>query len=67
MLSSEAQMQIAALRAKPDLTLDDMRLAVRLLREGRATAATQSEGARRKVAKAEIKSADELLNELDGI
>ena len=70
MISAESQARITQLRAKStegSITQEEMREVVRLLREGRASAATASETSRRKVARAEIKSADEMLNELDGL
>lgn len=70
-LSPETQARIAQLRAKEQspegLTLDDMREAVRLIRGDRCNAATASESSRRKVARAEIKSADEMLDEMSNL
>lgn len=65
MINAESQMRIAKLRAKPDLTLEDMKEVVRILREGRVTAQTSSAAGRGKTAKAAVQSADELLNELE--
>jgi SpoU rRNA methylase family enzyme len=50
--------------AEGTLTLDEMKDAVKLLRAGRVAAANASDTARRKVAKAVIPSADELLDEI---
>lgn len=64
-LSPENQARISALRAKgDDITLEEMREAVRLLRSDRVSAQTASDSSRRKAAKAEIKSADDMLSEL---
>jgi len=64
----ELQQKIAIWRQKSaegTLTLDEMREAVVLLREGRRSAATAaSTGARRAKAKAAIPSADDMLDEL---
>ena len=67
MYDVETLAKIAELRDKSingSITNDELRFGIRLLREGRVSAAHASEGARRKKAKAEVKSADELLDEL---
>ena len=71
-MSPEVQQRLAILRAKSqagDINLDEYREAIRLMRADRQTAQTASANstARRKVAKAEIKSADEMLDELGKI
>lgn len=66
-MTPETASQIAALRqkyAEGTATLEDMRLAVRLMREDRLHALRASEGARRKAAKVAIPSADDMLAEL---
>ena len=66
MYSPEVQEQIRALRAKPQKTLDDYREAVRLLREGRESAAA---GAAKKASGKRAPSTpvdvDKLFNDLD--
>lgn len=60
-------MQIAALRQKAaegTATLEDYQKAVILIRGDRKSAVASSDGARRAKAKADIKSADEMLDEL---
>jgi hypothetical protein len=46
------------------LTLEEMKEAILVLRGGRVSAAATSESSRRKKAKVEVPSADDLLNEL---
>jgi hypothetical protein len=68
--SAETQARIAALRAKGaegTLTREDMREAVRLLKQDRNSAATASSNSYRRAAKAEIPDADSLLGELGGL
>lgn len=67
--SPELQAKIASWRARAmghgePLTLEEQREAIEALRAGRVSAAVASEGARRKKAKAEIPSADDLLGEI---
>lgn len=69
-MTPEVNARIAVLRAKAlegDLTLEETKEAITLLRQGRVSAAHASEGARRKNAKAAIPSADDLLAELGGL
>lgn len=67
--SPEQQSKIAELQAKSlagTLTLEEMREAIRLMRQGRRSAAeTSTKKASR--AKGPAKSADDLLSELGGI
>jgi plasmid rolling circle replication initiator protein Rep len=66
-VTPEIQSKIAVWRQKAldgTLTLEEMKEAVKLMREGRVSAASASDSSRRKTAKAEIKSADEMLDEL---
>lgn len=70
MISPENQSKIAVWRAKANegtLTLEDVREYVEILRQGRRGAAEASDQARRKRAKATIKDADTLLDELGGL
>jgi len=70
MLTAESQARITQLRAKSSdgsITLEEMREAVRLIRGDRVSAQTASDSSKRSRAKAEIKSADEMLDELTGI
>ena len=67
--SHELLSKIALWRAKAadgTLSLDDMKEAVREMRAGRMAAQSASDASRRKKAKAEIPSADDMLNELIG-
>jgi hypothetical protein len=67
MYSPEVQEQIRALRAKPTKTLDDYREAVRLLREGRESAAA---GAAKKASGKRSSTpvdVDKLFNDLDAL
>ena len=69
MITAETQAKIAQFRAKSaegTLTLEEMREAVLLLRSDRRSAQHASDNSKRKVARAEIKSADEMLDELLG-
>lgn len=70
-ISPEVQGKIAILRQKAvdgTLTIEEMREAVLLMRGDRkANAAAPSAKASKKQAKAEIKSADEMLDELGKI
>jgi hypothetical protein len=67
-ITQETQFRLIELRRKAaegTLTLDEMREGIRLLRQGRVSAAAASEGARKKRAKATPKSAEDLLSDLD--
>jgi hypothetical protein len=69
-LSPELQSKISVWRQKAldgTLTIDEMREAIVLMRQGRMSAASASEQARRTKAKAAVKSADELLSELTNL
>lgn len=69
-MTPEIQSRIAVFRAKANegtLTIDEMKEAIVMIREGRRGAAVASEQSRRVRAKKEIKSADELLGELGDI
>lgn len=69
-MNPELVAKIAIWRAKAadgTITLDEMREAVAAMREGRLAAANASDQARRKRAKAAVRSADDLLNELGGL
>lgn len=70
-MSPETQQRIQYLRHKAsinEITLEEMQEAVRLLRADRTRAATVSEVSRSKKsqAKAVVKSADDMLDELGG-
>lgn len=68
--SPESQSRIAVLRARAaegSLSLDEVKEAVALLRADRHAAAQSSDQARRAKAKKAVKSADELLGELEGL
>ena len=70
MISPELLAKIALWRQKAiegTLTLEEQKEAIRVMRADRRNAATSSEGARRKKAKAEIGSADDMLGELKGL
>jgi len=70
MISPELHARIAEWRRKSldgTITLEEQREAVKLMREGRLAAAQASSAAKRTKAKAEIKSADEMLEELGDI
>jgi hypothetical protein len=67
--SPEVQSRLAILRAKSldgTLTLDEMREAIRIMIADRKSAVQRSASVRRSKAKAEIKHADEMLDELLG-
>lgn len=69
-MTPEIQSKIAIYRQKAvdgTLTLDEMKEAVLMMRQNRRTAAASASSPRRAKAKAEIKSADEMLNELGDI
>lgn len=68
--SAETLSRLAILRSKMEdntATREEMQEAVRLLRADRKNALTASESSRRKQAKAVIPSADDMLNELEGL
>lgn len=67
-MNPEVQSQIATWRQKAaegTLTIEEMRQAIALIRGDRRGAATASEASRRKAAKKEIPSAEDLLKELE--
>lgn len=67
MYSPEVQTQIYVWRAKAldgTLTVDELKQSTAILREGRASAATASDTARRKKAKATVLDVNELEKEL---
>lgn len=69
-MTPEAQSRVAQLRhlsAERELTLDETREVVALLREGRLAAHHASETARKKTAKVVIPDADSLLGELGAL
>lgn len=70
-LTPEDAATVTAIRAKAaegTATIEDYRLATRLLRGGReSAAASTTSAAKRAKAKAVIPSADDMLNELGGI
>lgn len=71
-MSPEMQARLSVLRQKSQdntISLEEYREAIRLMRADRTTAQTASaaSGARKKAPKAEIKSADEMLDELGNI
>lgn len=66
----ELQAKIANWRIRADtseLTLDEMKEAIVYLRAGRLAAAAQTTAAKVKKAKAVIPSADEMLDDLEGL
>lgn len=66
-MSPELQQKMAMWRQKAvagELSLEEMKEAVKLMREGRATAVTKSDTAKRAAAKAAIPNAADLLKEL---
>lgn len=66
-MTPEIQAKIAIWRQKAidnSLTLEEMKEAITLLRQGRVSAAASSESARRAKAKVAVPSADDLLSEL---
>lgn len=67
-MSPEATSRIEGLRREAltrELTPDEMREAIRLLREGRLAAHHASENSRKKTAKAVIVDANSLLDDMD--
>lgn len=70
MYSPEIQVKISQWRTKAlagTLTIEEMKEAVRLMRGDRHAALVTSDASKRKKAKKQVKSADELLGELDGM
>lgn len=70
MISAETQARIAELRQLDQagkLTIEEMKEVVILLRGDRFAAQTASDSSKRKQAKAEIPSADDMLDELTKI
>lgn len=66
-MNQELMIKIAEWRQKAldgTLTVDDMRAAIAAIRGDRKVAASVSDQARRKKAKTEVKSADQLLSSL---
>jgi len=66
----ELQQKISIWRqraATGDLTLDEMREAIKFLRAGRVNAAASAATTKRKAAQAAIPSAADLLSELEGL
>jgi hypothetical protein len=62
------QIKIAEWRAKAaagTITIEEMREAILMLREGRLSAVQSSEAKRRTTARKQVKSAEELLKELE--
>jgi hypothetical protein len=69
-MNIDIQQKVALWRQKAldnTLTVEEMREAVGVLRQGRIGAAIASDTARRKKAVKVVPSADDLLSELDGI
>lgn len=69
-MNPELQTKMAAWRQKAvdnTLTIEDMREAINMLRAGRKSAAVASESSRRTKARKVVKTADEMLSELEGI
>ena len=70
MISPELAAKIATWRAKSldgTITMEEMREAVKQMREGRLAASQASANSKRSKAKAAVSNADDLLNELDEI
>ena len=66
----ETQLKLTEWRRKSaegTLTLDEMKDAIKLLRQGREAALVASAAGKRKAAAKVIPNADELLGELDGL
>jgi len=69
-MTPETRYRISILQQKAidgTLTLDEMREGVKLMREDRTSGASSSDSSRRAKAKAVIKSADDMLDELGSI
>lgn len=69
-LSPEQQQRLTILRARQDsgeITLDEMKEAVLILRQGRVSAAAASDSSKRKKAATAIPNADDMLGELEGL
>ena len=70
MISPELAAKISLWRAKSldgTITMEEMREAVKQMREGRLAASQASANSKRSKAKAAVPNADDLLNELDEI
>lgn len=70
LLTPELLSRFAEWRAKAaagTLTQAEMKEAIIFMKAGRVSALTSSEQSRRKAARKEVKSADEMLNELEGL
>lgn len=69
-MTPELQSKITVWRQKAldgSITIEEMKEAIIALRQGRIGAAIASDASRRKKAKAEVPSADDLLGELEGL
>lgn len=69
-MTPEMMLKIAAIREKVKdgtATLEDMKEGIRLVREDRTGALTASAASKKKAIKAEVPSAADLLNELEGL
>lgn len=70
LLNPEQQQRLSILRSRQDsgeITLEEMREAVLILRQGRVSAQAASDSSKRKKAAAAIPNADDMLNELEGL
>lgn len=68
--SLETQSELARLRQRAisgELTQDEMKKAIIMLRADRVSAVKNTEAGKRKAAKAAIPDADTMLNELEGL
>ncbi len=68
--SPELQNKVVEWRSKAaagTITLDEMREAILMLRAGRLSAVQSSEAKKRTAAKKAVKSADDMLKELEGL
>lgn len=66
-MNLDVQLKVSAWRQKAiegTLTVEEMREAIQVLRQGRVGAAIASDTSRRKAAKSVVPSADDLLGEL---
>lgn len=69
-MSPEVLNEISVLRQKQalgTLTMEDMKKGIQIMREGRRTAAVSPDQTKRAKAKKEVKSGDELLDELENL
>lgn len=69
-MSPETQARLVILRQKSvegTITMEELREGVLLMRADRVAGASASDGSRRAKAKAVVKSADEMLDELGGL